>query len=775
MVLIRGTSGNDNLYDSDPDYMRRETANRIEGLAGNDTLENSRDNDTIFGGAGDDVITRGITGETEEFNFTAENYSGPYTEKIIPAGTDIINAGSGNDAIQASGGNDSYDGGSGYDLLDYSSWSIGSGTGVVYYMARRITTSFPKGVTVDLGLGLATFDGGTVKVEHYSSSTGHVYGSGTASGVGRFSHSLVGFEAVIGSIYADRLTGTDRKDVTEFFDTGGGTGPGNDRINGGKGQDIASFATNYNGVVADLSARKAEINLKVYEDGSQSGGGTTILIGIEGLYGSTAADVLRGDGRANTFNGRAGDDTIEGGGGVDTVVYNMDVLPNAGRALGLSFRPVTGVNVDLDDGSATDEWGNTDSLSGVENVQGSHNDDTLAGDDGRNRLEGLGGADVIYGGAGLDALYGGAGADSVEGGAEGDKIWGGADDDDLSGDAGDDLLDGEDGNDRLDGGADNDRLRGHAGDDTLLGGKGEDTLDGGDDNDSLDGSKGDDTLEGGAGADTLIGGAGGDSLTGGDGADVVKAGGGSDRIVAGDGADSYDGGSGKDYLNTAEATGGLRLDLGAGTLSAKGLGANTLKAIENVFGTDFADRMVGDAKGNRLYGFDRKDLIDGGGGNDTLLGGAGHDKIEGGAGNDRIDGDAEFETTGRSVGTGRDTLFGDEGDDLILGGGGADNLFGGAGADTLNGGDGNDILNGGGGADLFIFSKGRDTIRNFNLKEDVIDVAGGDSLARFRNLEDLGAAVSESRGNLTITVGGSSLTLQGISFEQLKPHNFDFL
>lgn len=775
MVLIRGTSGNDNLRDSDPDYIRRETANRIEGLAGNDTLENSSDNDTIFGGAGDDVITRSIIGESEEFNFTAENYTGPYTEKIIPAGTDIINAGSGNDAIQASGGNDSYDGGSGYDLLDYSSWSIGSGTGVVYYMARRVTASFPKGVTVDLGQGLATFDGGTVTVEHYSSTTGKVYGSGTASGVGRFSHSLVGFEAVVGSIYADRLTGTDRTDVTEFFDTGGGTGAGKDRINGGKGEDIASFATNYNGVVADLSARKAEVNLRVFDDGSTSGGETVILIGIEGLYGSITADVLRGDGGANTFNGRAGDDTIEGGGGVDTVVYNMDVLPNAGRALGLNFRPATGVNVDLDDGSATDDWGNTDSLSGIENVEGSHNDDTIAGDDGRNMLMGLAGADAIYGGGGLDAIYGGDGADTMAGGAGGDKLWGDEDDDDMSGNAGDDLMEGGNGNDRLDGAADNDRLRGQAGDDTLLGGKGEDTLDGGDGNDSLDGSKGDDTLEGGDGADTLIGGAGDDSLIGGDGADVVKAGGGGDRIIAGDGADSYDGGSGKDYLNTSEATGGLKLDLAAGTLSAKGLGANTLKAIENVYGTDFADRMVGDGKDNRLYGFNKKDLIDGAGGNDTLLGGAGNDKIEGGAGDDKIDGDAEFETTGRSTGSGRDTLFGDGGDDLILGGGGNDNLFGGTGADTLNGGDGDDVLNGGGGADVFVFSRGSDTIRNFNLKEDVIDVAGGDSIARFRNLEDLGAAVTERRGNLTIEVGGHSLTILGVSFEQLKPHNFDFL
>lgn len=50
--------------------------------------------------------------------------------------------------------------------------------------------------------------------------------------------------------------------------------------------------------------------------------------------------------------------------------------------------------------------------------------------------------------------------------------------------------------------------------------------------------------------------------------------------------------------------------------------------------TDGADRLVGDAKDNRIDGKGGNDTIDGGAGNDTIIGGAGYDILTGGAGKD---------------------------------------------------------------------------------------------------------------------------------------------
>jgi len=119
------------------------------------------------------------------------------------------------------------------------------------------------------------------------------------------------------------------------------------------------------------------------------------------------------------------------------------------------------------------------------------------------------------------------------------------------------------------------------------------------------------------------------------------------------------------------------------------------------------------------------DTFDGGGGNDNIFLGDGDDLAHGATGNDRLDG-----------WTGFDKLFGDGGDDRLLGGGQNDQLYGGAnndslqggaGRDKLIGGTGTDLLTGNGGGDTFIFAVGDgvDTITDFNLAVDRIDLAAG--------------------------------------------------
>lgn len=82
------------------------------------------------------------------------------------------------------------------------------------------------------------------------------------------------------------------------------------------------------------------------------------------------------------------------------------------------------------------------------------------------------------------------------------------------------------------------------------------------------------------------------------------------------------------------------------------------------------DMVVGNNSANTLVGTAWSDVLLGEGGNDTLLGQAGDDLLNGGAGNDSLDG-----------GRGLDTLLGDAGNDRLVGGLDADNMAGGAGDD----------------------------------------------------------------------------------------------
>ncbi|HEY8360204.1 MAG TPA: hypothetical protein VIL30_22335, partial [Ramlibacter sp.] len=74
------------------------------------------------------------------------------------------------------------------------------------------------------------------------------------------------------------------------------------------------------------------------------------------------------------------------------------------------------------------------------------------------------------------------------------------------------------------------------------------------------------------------------------------------------------------------------------------------------------------------------------------------------------------------------TQYGGSGNDTLNGGGGNDTLYGGSGNDTLNGGADSDNLYGGQGNDTFVFTgKSSDTIRDFNVANDTIDISAIDA------------------------------------------------
>ncbi len=605
------------------------------GLVSTTTTDTLTNIENVTGSAFDDTITG-----NESANFLEGG-----------AGSDTINGGAGNDLLVGGSGDGSLAGGAGDDTIDG-----GAGADTATYASAQ------SAVTVSLLLTTSQNTGG--------------------AGLDR----LTGIENLVGSDYADILTGNNQEN-----DLRGGAGDdrldggtsndilrgglGNDSLIGGAGLDTAAYDDATSAVAVSLAIALAQNTL---------GAGTDILTGIENLLGSAFGDTLTGDGLANTLTGGDGDDRLYGGAG----------------------------------------------------------NDTLIGGAGADILDGQAGIDAMNGGAGNDTYYVDTVGDTVTELAGGgtDRVWTSVnftlgattevEELRLTNAAGGTLT----------GNALVNKLYGAGGNDTLLGMAGADTLEGGDGNDTLDGGVGNDVLFGGTGVDTLLGGASDDSLDGGTGADVMTGGAGQDSYRVDNAGDqvieAINGGT-----DTVLST--LSWVLGANVEKLTLLGA----AAINGAGNDLENIISGNAAANIIDGGGGNDTLRGEGGDDTIIGGAGGDSLFGGDGVDLISGDAGNDTVyggaGDDVALGgadNDRLFGEAGADSLDGGAGADTLDGGADNDTLIGGAGNDKMTGGSGADSFVIGqasvglstlaqvKDLDTILDLNFAAgDRIDLSGIDA------------------------------------------------
>jgi Ca2+-binding RTX toxin-like protein len=169
--LLTGSTGNDQIY----------------GLAGNDTVNGLVGEDSLYGGSGNDVLDGGEGSDQLYGN----------------EGNDSIAGGDGNDPLYGNEGNDSIAGGAGSD------WLYG-------------------------GAGDDTLDGGAGSDSaFYFDATGPItvnLALGTATGAGIGSDTLISIEEVIGSQYADILTGDAGSNSLQGSS-------GNDTLSGGAGSD----------------------------------------------------------------------------------------------------------------------------------------------------------------------------------------------------------------------------------------------------------------------------------------------------------------------------------------------------------------------------------------------------------------------------------------------------------------------------------------------------------------------------------------------------------
>lgn len=126
--------------------------------------------------------------------------------------------------------------------------------------------------------------------------------AGTASGGHASGDKLSSIEGLIGSSYADTLTGNSSNNT--LIGSGGA-----DKLDGGTGLDAASYSNASAGVTASLSDASRNTN-----DAKGD-----IYTSIERLTGSSHADKLYGNGVANLLAGGGGNDLLNGGSGNDTL------------------------------------------------------------------------------------------------------------------------------------------------------------------------------------------------------------------------------------------------------------------------------------------------------------------------------------------------------------------------------------------------------------------------------------------------------------------------
>jgi Ca2+-binding RTX toxin-like protein len=324
----------------------------------------------------------------------------PVTAGIINnPGDNVLNGGGGNDLLEGRGGADTLNGGDGFDFASYE--------------------TSPGAVTVRLpGVGA---DPQTQ----------------IASGADATGDTLTSIEGLVGSQFADHLTGNSLDNVLAG-------GLGSDVLDGKGGNDTADYSNDHFFRSGDTAA---QVVVHLGLNGAQGTGqefslihnpfggsipvqiSTDTLISIENVTGGDGNDTIVGNELNNVLNGRGGKDTLDGGlgndliiggDGVDTVSYishdTAQVLPFEQDVISLNFGSNSGSYTRSEIVSLTPvqfQIVETDTLQKIENVTGSNHAETINGNDQDNVLDGRGGNDTIDGGLGNDTIIGGPGIDTV--------------------------------------------------------------------------------------------------------------------------------------------------------------------------------------------------------------------------------------------------------------------------------------------------------------------------------------------------------------------------
>jgi serralysin len=568
----------------------------------------------------------------------------------------------------------------------------------------------------------------------------------------------------------------------------------------GSGSEHVVFAVWDGGGVdtLDFSGYSQNQTINLNAESFSSVGGDTFNVSIaqgvviENAYSGSGNDAITGNSASNYLLGNGGNDTVDAGSGADTVYggdgndrivdtdfvtfdyYSGDIGVDTIDYSNIAFfSGVVSINLSTQQTVVNFAGGNTETVTGFENVEGSQGGELLiAGDNNNNLLRGNGGDDVVDGFIGNDTMEGGSGVDmlsyaldrpvSVSLAALGAQNTGGAGTDVQSGF---ENLTGSYFNDTLTGDANANTIHGNGGADRIRGGNGADTLIAGAPNSSIvkSGAVHNSSLAAAVDMSNVFGlqsAAFIQDATTIPHATVVATSSGDPeyyKFLAGAGAvghfDIDQTSVGQDtWLNLYDASGTLLFSDDDSTVRDPGTANLFDSDFSFTFGTtayyyvevlrfpgsgptvagstytlnlSLTGAAVSSATaGSTLEGGAGVDVLIGGAGNDVLIGGAAGDQLNGGAGVDRAQyGDAgagvtvdlqiPANNTGIAAGDSYisvENLTGSDFSDDLRGDAGANTVNGVAGNDTLTGRDGNDSLDGGNGDDVLLGGAGGDVL-----------------------------------------------------------------
>jgi len=267
--------------------------NRLDGAAGNDTLDGGRivspgDADTLVGGLGDDLLLAGRM-----------YYS-----------SDLLQGGAGNDTLVAAAGSCALYGGDGKDLLEGGPGGYHQGNGYLYGGAGNDTLN--GGVTMDGGDGDDLMQS-TVSAIQIDGGAG----ADTISGSGGAGYNNLTVYAGLGSDSVDVYSGNN-----SLFLYGG---EGDDKLTGG-----ASI-----NVLIDAGAGNDQVSSSVYSSGTSSisGGDGNDIISCYANHGTAHIDGGAGDDQLHAWAasgvmaylaGGVGSDVLSSGAGVHYLTGGAD-------------------------------------------------------------------------------------------------------------------------------------------------------------------------------------------------------------------------------------------------------------------------------------------------------------------------------------------------------------------------------------------------------------------------------------------------------------------
>jgi Ca2+-binding RTX toxin-like protein len=754
-------NGNDSINYDDAE------GRALFGGAGNDTITGGVSGDTLAGGIGNDTYLWDGTGDTivENAGQGIDTVTSALSSIVLTAGAHVENVTlTGSAALDATGnelannlvgngganslsggaGNDTLIGGAGSDVLaggqDHDLYVLASAADLAD-MVVEFTGEGQDTVRLAFNVVVPTTYTAPVDVENVvAAGTGAFHLTGNALN-----------NALTGNASANSLDG----------------GLGDDVLSGGAGNDlyivdsaldqINELSTGHVDTVRSFAgtfALGANVEHLELHGTATVGTGNTLA---NRITGNAAANTLDGGLGADTMIGAEGDDlyvlsaltdriTETGAGGIDTVRVGFSNAGASAILVTLAVANTYSVNVENLEVTGTGLF-NLTGNGGANLLRGNAQNNTLDGRDGTDTMEGGDGDDlyvlsslddVILEGAsaGTDAVrlaFNTAAPQLVDMSAPGfDNV--------------ENMLAAGTGQFHLTGNALNNLLVGNASQNELVGADGDDTLDGGAGDDTMTGGLGDDAYVLSSAADTVV------DVDGGGTHDVVHL----------------------TYAGGVSTTISLDSQYGGHIEHAIAHGAGAF----HLFGNAAANILAGNASANTLDGAAGADTMAGGGGNDTYLVDSAGDVIlevaGGGTADHAISTAATYvlsnyvenltlgagATSGFANFTGASTnnrIMGNDDGNWLAGIFGNDTLIGNAGNDTLDGGAGLDSMVGGEGDDLYAVDVAGDRVVELASQGvDTIQSSITLSLAPLVHVENL--TITGTALNATGNIGSNVLT-----------------